>query len=260
MTATQAFAGVMTQTPMPAPVQEPEYFNGFYLGVGAGLAKPNAKVQYDYDIEESISDDIDDFDLLAKSNDSGKYGFGASIFAGFGKVFDSTTYLGAEIFGNYFEPDMTLSSSTFITSDEETVSASLKTTIENDYSYGILARAGYLFSPKTMFYVLFGVELSEFDVKSAATFDGFDETVGHGADEELTTVNKFDTTKIGYLPGVGMETVIDDQITLKMQYVYAFYSSFKHTFNYSNNIEKTYTTKVDPSRGYLSLMLSWYVG
>lgn len=45
MTSTQSFAGMMAQTRMSTPE---EYFNGFYLGLGGGIVKPNAEVEYDY--------------------------------------------------------------------------------------------------------------------------------------------------------------------------------------------------------------------
>jgi hypothetical protein len=304
----QANAGAYTPQPT-IPVQEEPFFNGFYIGVGAGVVGINGDVtthntigewpfeasfsrNYSYpdtsDITAEGSLTIENFSHLHKGDNIGKYGFGAAIFAGFGQVMNSSYYLGAELFANYFSPDMKHSFERSLDvsfddtieftyeNDEGTATAFYTTTtkVKNKYSYGGDVRLGYLISPKTMFYVLFGLDYAKFKVESMSSLpliaiNGYSPPVPING---MAITNNFSKSKFGYIPGVGLETVLNnnDNFTLRAEYRHAFYPSFEKTV-YGELREEpvrgitpgddvhSLITKVKPSRGVFSLNLSYYL-
>ena len=170
------------------PAQASPFFDGLYLGVGAGVVVPTIDVENDYYGElnalvaypgggETYSSIIfdDENRILNQFKNLGKYGFVGTILGGFGKTFDASTYLGFELFANYMSPkmqgnqkhdfDWERSNGSPVDGD---LSVNMMTKIKNKYSYGIDVRVGHLVAPKTMLYVLFGVDYNQFKIKSTA--------------------------------------------------------------------------------------------
>lgn len=79
--------------------------------------------------------------------------------------------------------------------------------ITNDYGFDIGARAGYLLTPSTLGYVLAGYTWQHFNVDAVDTPPGFN----------------LDTDRDGYILGVGLETAVAANWTLKGEYRYADY-------------------------------------
>ncbi|QPC93179.1 outer membrane protein [Mesorhizobium sp. INR15] len=78
---------------------------------------------------------------------------------------------------------------------------------EADYGFDVLARAGYLVTPQTLAYVLGGYSRQHFKISA-------------------TGVGTFyDWSSNGYVLGLGMETVVHNNWTLKGEYRYSKYAS-----------------------------------
>lgn len=78
---------------------------------------------------------------------------------------------------------------------------------EADYGFDVLARAGYLITPQTLAYVLGGYSWQHFKISATG--------VG----------TLYDWSASGYVLGLGMETVLRDNWTLKGEYRYSKYAS-----------------------------------
>lgn len=82
-------------------------------------------------------------------------------------------------------------------------------TLNNTYGFDVAARAGYLLTPTTLGYVLGGYTWQQFKLDGSI----------FGAPVE------FDESRGGYVLGVGLETVISGNWTLKSEYRYANYGN-----------------------------------
>ena len=96
----------------------------------------------------------------------------------------------------------------------------------------------------------------------------------------MDITNQWHANKLGYFPGIGIETILSDHLSLRAQYTHTLFSSFdyttKATLNYPDIIHpepersdvyyyyirettpKKLTTKITPNRDMFSLILSWY--
>ena len=147
--------------------------------------------------------------------------------------------MGIELIGNLFSPEMKSSNP-----PSPVLLLNMRTKVKSPYSYGGDIRAGYLISPRVMFYALFGLDYAKFKVKSNATYPA----------QGIT--NNFSEWELGFMPGVGIEVGLADHLSLRAQYTYTFYPSFSHmAFNPSS--VQVLDTKVDADRGLFTLMLSW---
>jgi len=263
---TAVLANGLYTTP-PVPIESP-YFNGPYVGIGVGMVHSHVDANADGSYEVSLEPPqgpINGYYYYSKSHnfDMGKYGFNGNIFVGYGKTFESSPsyYLGGELFGNYFSPKLKGSSySSDTTMYDSSYTMSINTEVKNSYSIGGDIRAGYLVTPRTMIYALFGVNYARFKVKSEFVFN----PSYIGAPGPAQVSNDFSKLKLGYMPGVGMEMALADHVSLRTQYTYAFYSSLSNTV--TKEIPQpigggvghaTLKTKVKPSRGLFTVKLSY---
>ncbi|ODA95087.1 hypothetical protein BFX40_20915 [Mesorhizobium sp. SEMIA 3007] len=79
--------------------------------------------------------------------------------------------------------------------------------LTNAYGFDVALRAGYLLNPSTLGYVLGGYSWQHFKLDGSGDADGLEFTENRG----------------GYVLGVGMETVLSGNWTLKTEYRYANY-------------------------------------
>jgi len=244
---TSSFANGRFIAPPPCPKS---CLDGGYIGVGSGAVNAWSGVESSYNVYTTLGDLTSAYDFKL-----GEYGFNANIFAGYGKQFYSLYYFGMEIFANYFNPKMEGFHS-YVTSTG-TYDLNMRTKVENSYSFGSDARIGYMVSSRMMIYALFGLDYAKFNVENKAVDSGT-----AAASNKLIT-NKFEKWKMGYMPGIGIETCLNDHMTLRVQYSYTFYDSF----NYSTSFEDpegfggptivSLKTKVSPHRNMLTLMLAF---
>jgi len=196
-----------------------------------------------------------------------------NIFAGYGRTLNKSYYLGGEIFGNCFSSTLKKSNGSLY---HQTVLppeillgiSNISSTVKNRYSFGGDIRAGYLVSPRTMIYVLFGLDYARFNVKSGFGYSG--SLVENPPTPPIYLFSgqindEFNKWKLGYMPGIGIETGLTDHVSLRAEYTHTFYSSFSHTVNYTCHTTSEYVvdchatlkTKVKPSRGLFTVKLSY---
>lgn len=236
-----------------------QYFNGAYLGVGGGIVHALSDVESTYHAYDKDSPNVW-YETSTYDFKIGEYGFNANIFAGYGKMFRSPYYFGGEIFANYFSPKMKSSHDYVYFEYSYYHDMNIRTQVENPYSFGGDLRAGYLVLPRTMLYVLFGLDYAKFNVKNEAI------DAGGYAVSNMPIANKFDKWQLGYMPGIGIETGLSDHISLRAQYTYTFYSSLSHSASFvDHETWKTWgwvtvvnlKTKVKPQRSKFTVMLSY---
>lgn len=250
------------------PIPTKPFFAGPYLGIGIGAVDSHVDVtsesNNDY-IEMQVPTPFKYSFTTAHGFNISKYGFDGDIFAGYGIVLNQSLrlfyfdYLGVELFGHYFSPALKgYSHQTGSLSSVEQLNfvTDLTTKVENPFSFGGDIRIGCLVSPTTMAYILFGLDYSQFKVKSKSTVSLTD-----APDESIT--DNFNKWKLGYMPGIGIERRLSNHASLRVQYTYTFYPSFNHTKTSSDMVlnwiyNGSLKTKVTPHRNLLNLALSYF--
>lgn len=223
-----------------AAAPEVNYFDGLYLGVGAGVQHQTGDVQngtentIKYDNSSSSS-----FYKTSIDSDFGKTSFNGDIFAGYGKTFNSLYYAGVELYARYANTKPSVSSS--VVGGDEITKNWTDIRVNSDFSFGSTLKFGYLITPKTMIYLLAGIERTKFDVD-----------VDRGAKDNDPSFNfdlshkyGFSENKWAFVPGIGIETMLTDNLSLSAQYTYADYGKISHNDNYKGQI---YTNDVRPVR------------
>lgn len=290
----------------PAPVAEPNYFDGLYLGLGAGVQHQtgnvkNATVDVWSDTVTSFrstiqSEIIHRTSVFASALDSdvGNTAINGELFAGYGKTFNSLYYAGIELYAkyanaktesNYAGVPIEVSTNTdTLAQSADFKAAATSIDLKSDFSYGAALKFGYLITPKTMFYILAGIEHTKFDVDVNHSF-----AAGHSQTPDTTPTSNwsrgysyhygFDENKWAFVPGVGIETMLTDKLSLSAQYTYADYGNISHhndlpptvlaatpvgsgepfgTTHSNINAASPSDTKFDLSRGLFSLRLAYH--
>jgi opacity protein-like surface antigen len=222
-----------------SPALAKPYFTGPYVGAGVGVVSQTAKSNIDYDARPR---DLAFVTLLEKDIDLGKHGINANVFLGLGHTFNSSYYLGGELFVNYFSPEI---------KDKLDVGSPFfySTKINDPYSLGADIRLGYVIFQRIMLYGLIGADYTKFKIKNAI-FSGI-YTIPQNSD----SFNKY---LWGILPGIGVEVGLTSHISLRTQYTYTFYPSFSDTVTLPPAAATLIVkTKIKPSRGLFTASLSY---
>lgn len=131
------------------------------------------------------------------SLDLGNDGFDGELNAGLGWVFQDHYYLGAEVFGDVTNTKISVA-------DES---------VKNKYNYGIDLVPGVKISDSTMLYGKVGYVRGKFT-----------------ADANVEGYNFSDSTnRNGLQLGLGMETMITNNVSAKLEYDYNYFSKFSDT-------------------------------
>jgi len=172
-------AGVALAALTAAPALAQSAFDGAYVGGYIGYKDGDAAAT-----------------AGTTGRDVGYDGFDLGAYAGYGRTFDRF-YLGGEVDLGYSDVD-----------GEATV-GSLAATAEQDFTYGISARAGFLLSPDILAYGRVGWGQTEFDV-----------TAGSGS---------FSDEVEGWRYGGGVEVALSNNLLTRVEYTYTDYDEFDFT-------------------------------
>jgi opacity protein-like surface antigen len=177
---------------MPVCPPPPMLMDGFYVGVQAG---------YDTYRVRAVSD-------LANVpvNDSGWEG---GLFVGYGKYFDPSNYafyLGGEIFGNYNNSSETIN----------VLGPVYSATFKARGSYGVALLPGIRLNNTTLGYVRLGYNWAS--LKGSENFAS-----GAATGSKTHTSNGFNF-------GVGIETLLVDDWSLRGEFSHTYYSDFTSSF------------------------------
>lgn len=249
----------------PAPAAAPEYFDGFVVGLEGGMqhlagnVKDNAsQVSSDETtyIRQKITQVYFASDTNSLDNDVADNTLSGGLFAGYGKVFNSAYYIGGELYGRYAHNTINTHSSGVLnlfqlnTSDPNWTSEKFSTSInvDSDWSFGGALKLGYLVTPKTMIYLLAGVENSRFKVDVNHTVSD-PKILSNGIPFPWSTNYSFSENRWAFVPGIGIETMLSDNLSLKAEYTYADYGSFSNdnTAHSSSVIYDATTNAVIPT-------------
>jgi outer membrane immunogenic protein len=217
--------------PPPEPIN---YFDGFYIGIGAGLSHAAA----DATVSTTETYPINDLGLISYPEsldaDLGEINGAGNLFVGWGKTFgnNSDVYFGVELFGKYVPTSMSAQHvNQILYSGIVGYDASFDIELSNDYSFGGDLRLGYLIAPKIMIYALAGLDIGEFDCRVHRV------AVSTGEPQSFNYSGKADTWLYGFMPGVGMETMLTDDVSVRAQYTYTYYGSGGSAYALSNIVD-----------------------
>lgn len=198
---------------MPCPAI-PTLMDGFYLGAQVGYQ--NAYMQENVAIASGATN------VNPNVNVNGWLG---GLFLGYGKVFNNWYYLGGEVFGNYANSsqgwDATLAGPVGYSSNAEMNS-----------SYGLAVLPGLKLTDSTLTYIRLGYTWANFKYNETGT------TVGSASNS---------STEGGFTYGVGMETLITGNWSLRGEYTYTNYD------NFNTSMSATSATSINPSASLYTL-------
>jgi opacity protein-like surface antigen len=245
------------------------YFDGAYIGIAGalGLTKPQLSSDNKIDV---WTDSTKTTKLVEINGHHGhgsysKYSFGVPIFAGYGKTF-GRYYVGGELGASYFVNSKMHDSYTYSVTPMNpgaTHDPRGKFEVRNPVSLNAVLRLGYSFPDRFMLYALVGLDYSQFKVTNTMS----DHYVDADIDHNFTITDKFNKWLPAIMTGIGGEMAINDHLSLRLQYTFAFYDSYEHkamqqgTFYNKLHRKLPYDinmkTKINPNRGTLQLMLSY---
>jgi opacity protein-like surface antigen len=254
------------------------YFDGFYAGIGGGVAftgadaKANGSglLQHDETYTDSNAP-INNWSSSGKSNlplalDSKlNQAMGAGeIFVGFGKslaignVGRNNFYVGFEVFGKLTPTDMDTDYNGLRTDSINVLppinqtdvlnSGTLKAQLENYYSFGGDLRFGYLITPRIMVYVLAGIDIAPF--KYTVDYNGTisNDSYYNPITEKTLPINLASgvadgntSWMSGFMPGVGVEAMITNHLSLRAQFVYTYWGEGDFGINDAHTSGYSYT-------------------
>lgn len=135
------------------------------------------------------------------SNTPSSLGALANIFAGYGATLTQTIYLGGEVFANM---------GTGEAHDLTIVTDSTTLKVKNKYSYGVSIIPGLMVSDQTMIFARMGVVKTHFNTKQTST----------------TTTATNETSAMGGQLGLGVETALNQNLSVRAEYDYTSYRAF----------------------------------
>ena len=214
--------------------------DGFYFGAGGNLTALNgsADLKYVNPVTSAWS---------KKNYKISSYTPGLTGFAGFGGSYQQL-YLGSEFFASYapLESKSTIDSG---------CSAHLtRAKIKSDYSLGADMRFGYLLSPTTMIYALLGANFTQFKVKSDDGSGYVPPYLDFNANSPAMTKDE-----VGFMPGVGIESIIYKHLSLRVQYAYTLFPTFTDSYKITwAGGEKNAKMKYDPSENTFTVAVAYH--
>lgn len=249
MLAPTAFAADVI--PEPAPVSN---WTAIHIGIGGGAGYNT------YDAESNLFiDPWDSFipDFIGIESDEGKlYGFG-TVEIGADYQFEDTPFL-IGILANYdFNGKSDAESSSFATSEDGIIGAEIQSELEDTWFVG--GRAGFVFNDTSLIYALGGYTWAKGKVKGLNGFEFIGDNDDFGEVDEDDNVD-------GWTAGVGVEQLLTESISLKVEYRHDFLDSIKWdqaAFDPEwGGVDEGNTSegKVDFSRDTIRAVLSWRFG
>lgn len=197
---------------MPCPAT-PMLMDGFYVGAQAGYQTAN------------MGENISITSGTVNANPSvAVNGWLGGLFLGYGTTWNNLYYLGGEIFGNYADSsqgwDATLNTTNY------------GSNAEMNSSYGLALLPGLKLTDTTLTYIRLGYTWANFKYSETAS--------GIGSASNSNTEG-------GFTYGVGMETLITGNWSLRGEYTYTNYN------NFSTSMNATSSSSINPSASQYTL-------
>lgn len=204
-----------------------DYFSGFYAGLGGGLQYLSGDLQINKVIDLLFINT--DVRTVEKSYAPFSDLFGdVEIYLGGGLELYNRFYCGIEGFaknnlGNDLECSIYLNDKIIQqnTPEVKVTFSNPRMVIRRAYEIGGLVRVGFFPNPKTMIYLLFGLEATKFHFKEKQDFTILEINLFKNA------MVRFHEWKAGVMPGIGLETMIIDNLSFRTEFTYSFYGSIR---------------------------------
>lgn len=182
---TAAAADLVEPAPAPAPAATGFGWSGLYVGIGGGAGAV-----------------VHDLGSAALGPSIGLDGIGGEgVFGeatvGYDYMATNRLLLGVFADGRFGNIETKLNAS----------GAGFDAHVRNDYGFDVAARIGYLVTPSSLVYALGGYSWQHFDLGTSPS------------------IYSYDTGLNGFIVGVGLETALSTNWTLKTEYRYAQYES-----------------------------------
>jgi len=223
LSSSLAFAGhqykdqVFKDAP-PAPVC-PQLMDGFYVGVQGGYDV------YDVNISSSTAG------VHSSNVDLNANGWVGGLMLGYGQYFSNMYYLGGELFGNLSNANENYNATSL--DGGAPVAYNGKVTVNG--SYGLALLPGVKLNDATLGYIRLGYNWTNIKYQESLT--------GVGSASKTNTSG-------GFAYGVGMETLLSGNWSLRTEYTYTNYNS--------SNTSLGAGTNVDPSDNQFMLGLLYH--
>lgn len=213
----------------PCP-PEPCLKDGFYVGIGLGYDNYRVRQSTSLGLTTEVNS-LGAFGEIVTANPPlSARGWNGSIFAGYGQYFDYF-YIGAELLANTTNAQVTYGTGEGL--------GFYDAKFDVNASYGVSLLPGVRLSNATMMYVRLGYLRTEFKARETFVDDDLPLLVFSGSTTEW---------KNGFQYGLGMETLVCDNLSLRGEYTRTQYSSFR-----SSDI-----TSWDPSNNQAVLSLIYH--
>lgn len=216
------FKDYKDQAPCPAI---PALMDGFYVGAQAGYQMAN--------LGENI--DIASGAVTTNPNVAVNGGL-AGLFLGYGMTWNNFYYLGGEIFGNY------ANSSQGWDADLEGTAGIYNSNAEMNSSYGIAVLPGLRLTDSTLTFIRLGYTWANFKYNESASIFGGGSSASNSS------------TEGGFAYGIGMETLITGNWSLRGEYTYTNYN------NFSTSLGAGSSSSINPSAGQVDLGVIYHFG
>lgn len=169
--------------------RDPNSFAGFYTGVQGNYEQLNTRL-----------DGARDSGASQKTAHQGATGLAGGLNAGYGMLFGKF-YLGGELEGDLGGPKW----------DFSNLPSGRIQSVEKKYDIAAALRGGYVVGDSILLYGKVGAASANFDSKI---------TVADGSSYSQ------DDTQLGLRFGAGMETLVSDRMSMKMEYVTTYYDTY----------------------------------
>jgi len=242
---------LVAETVPPAPVSS---WTGLHIGIGggAGYNTYDAESLFDVDAWNAVVPDFIDIE----SDEDKFYGFG-TVEIGADYQFDGTAIVVGILASYDFNGKSEVDSSLNSAAEDGYITAEIQSELEDSWFVG--GRAGFVVNGASLLYGLGGYSWTKAKVKSHLGFDF------NGAGDDFAQIDE-DESVDGWTLGVGLEQLLTDSISLKLEYRHDFLDSVKWNgapfdpewggVDPDNNA----SGKVDFSRDTLRAVVSWRFG
>lgn len=198
------------------------YFSGPYIGITGLYQSDNDK--FTLNNAAVVDKQRRNVDIYA-----GHDAWGGGLFAGYGQVLtNSRTFVGAELYGNAVAGKQKLAS----------VGDDYYIAMKTPYTWGAMAKVGYLVTPQSLVYVGLGAENTRFKLIDGTT----------NADKDL-----IDTHKWAIVPSVGVNVALNCNWQIGAKFSYANYRSIDIIDE--NNVNRG---SINPRRATFGLNVTYH--
>jgi opacity protein-like surface antigen len=182
---------------------------GWYVGAQAG---------YDsYRVRENNTVGFGDGSGFASNPVYNGTGWVGGLFLGYGQMMNEWFYLGGEVFGNYSGVDQ---NTNYNTTPAPSITATTNFQVNGSYGLGLLP--GIKMTDSTLTYIRLGWNWA--NLKSSASVNV--PAAIFGTPAALNASGSQSNTSNGFVFGVGMETLIVDNWSLRGEFDHTWYSNY----------------------------------